>query len=284
MAGSPRLHLPPIMPREDDGALSAPWGEHSIPRDDVLTVRVGPLTLWARGEGDEIRLAHASGHWMRPEPGAGDAPPPDDRDWVRWPVGEGVGRLVLSPALPPRTVVVEPELSFRLPPGGRARIFVRVPLWARVRVAGPGGATLTEVPSVVLSDTWWGGFTEGELCYWLPTSARRRVSPEVFTPNVAVCPLQLSNRSGGELAVERIALRVAHLSLFSDEGRLWADETRVRYRGVEEGSEIDFAGGRPEEAPGAVPVAPPRRSPPARGLRARTFARLRALSGLGGSE
>ena len=272
------------MARDDTSSLPGPWGEHSIPRDGVLTVRVGPLTLWARGEGDEIRLAHASGHWAHPEPEAGDAPPPEDRDWIRWPVGEGVDRLELSPAFPPRTVVVEPELSFRLPPGGGARIFVRVPLWVRVRVAGEGGATLTEIPSLVLSDTWWGGFTDGELCYWLPTTARRRVPPDVFTSHVAVSPLQLSNGSGEELAVERIALRVAHLSLFSDEGRLWADETRVRYRGVEEGSEIDFAGSRPEEAPGAVPVAAPRQMPPARGLRARTFARLRALSGLGGSE
>lgn len=269
---------------DDGGAPSTPWGEHAIPREGTLTVRVGPATLRARAEGDEIRLAHAPGDWARPEAEQGDAPEPGDRDWTRWPVGEGVDRLALSPVFPPRTVVVEPELSFRLPAGGGARIFVRVPLWARVGVrGGDDGATLTEVPSVILSDTWWGGFTEGELCYWLPTTARRRVPPEVFTSHAAVCPLQLSNRSAGELAVERIALRVAHLSLFDDEGRLWADETRIRYRGVEEGSEIDFAGTRPAEAPGAVTVAEPRAIPPARGLRALTFARLKAL-GLGGVE
>lgn len=267
--------------------LPSPWGKRTLRSGERVTLELGPLAVWARTRGDEVWLAHRPGDWTRHRkdaaPTTDDRPrSPGDEDWVRWPVPDGSGELALSPVFPPRTVVVEPELSFRLVPGATARVYVRVPLWARVEAVGGETRRLSDLPSVVLSDTWWGSVTEGELCYWLRTTARREVRPEVFAPHVAVCPLQLSNRADEELPVEKIALRVAHLSLFSDEGRFWADETRVRYRGVEQGSDVDVSGRPPSEAPDAIRVTEPREAPPSRGLRTRTFARLRSLPGLGG--
>lgn len=268
-------------------SLSSPWGKHALPSGDPLTLEIGPLRIRARAPGDEIWLAHTPGDWTRhhrdADPGArARTDAAEAEDWVRWPVAGGSGEVELRPAFPSRTVVVEPELSFRLVPGASARVYVRVPLWARVEAGGDPTQQLTEIPSVVLSDTWWGSVTEGELCHWLRTTARREVGPEVFRPHVAVCPLQLSNRSEEELPVEKIAVRTAHLSLFADDGRFWADETRVRYRGPEHGSDIDVSGERPTEAPDADRVAEPREAPPSRGFRTRTFARLKSLPGLAG--
>lgn len=293
----------------DAASLSDPWGPHPLPADDVRTVRIGPLLLRLRRREGEIHLTHHPGDGTRggrredpgdgglaadrPGPagqrGTGTAEPPGPdpegpapgEEWVRWPVSGQATGVTVSPAFCERPVVVEPEQSFRLLPRTRARIFVRVPLWARVTVGSAEGTVLTEVPTLLLSDTWWGGFTEGELCYWLPTSARRRVEPGAFAPHLATCPLELANRSDEELQVERIALRTAHLSVYRQDGRFWADETRVRYRGPDEESEIEMSGGPPPEEPGAIRVTPPRRPIP-RGFRARSFARLKALPGLGG--
>lgn len=264
-------------------ALAPPWGRHPLPTDETLTVAVGPLLLRARARPDEIWLAHVPGDGTRSGRRA-EGPPSGEGEWVRWPVSEAPKEIALAPLFPPRAVVAEPGPAFRLLPRGRARIYVRVPLWARVdAILGDAAARrLTEVPTVVLSDTWWGGVTEGELCYWLATTARRRVPFEVFQPHLVVCPLELSNRSDEELPVEKLVLRVAYLSLFSDQGRLWADETRVRYQGPAAGSEIEVAGTAPPEAPAAVRVAEPRVRAPARGFRALAIARLKALPGLGG--
>ncbi len=262
--------------------LDAPWGSHDLPAGAARTLEIGPLTLWGRSRAGEIWLAQAAGDWADSgrEPPA--EPPSDEEGWVRWPVPEGTGGLRLSPVFPPRTLVVKPELSFRLLPRSGARIYVRVPLWARVEATGADEVTLTEVPSVVLSDTWWGEFTDGELCYWLPTSARRSVGPDAFSPHQAVCPLDLSNRSEKELEVEKIALRVAHLTVFRGEQGFWSDVTRVRYRGESEGSDIDVSGDAPQEAAeGARRVTSPR-TPLSKSFRGRTFSRLRTLSGLGG--
>ena len=261
--------------------LRPPWGEHPLPEEGRESVEIGPLTLWLRTRAGEVWLAHDSGDWARPGAASGREPPSDDEGWARWPVPEGTRSLRLTPVFPPRTLIVKPELSFHLLPRSGARIFVRVPLWVRVEAAGAETVTLTEVPSVVLSDTWWGEFTEGELCYWLPTSARRRVDPDAIAPHQVVCPLDLSNRSDRELEVERIALRVAHLSIYRAERGFWSDVTRVRYRGEDEGSEIQVSGRAPEEAGDATRVADPRRQV-TKSFRTRTFSRLRSLSGLGG--
>lgn len=263
--------------------LEPPWGDHPLPEgDEIRTVEIGPLTLWARCSADEIWLAHRSGDWWRRDGDAGAEPPSDDEGWVRWPVPDETATLRLEPVFPPRTLVVKPELSFRLLPGAHGRIFVRVPLWVRAVAAGPEEHALTEIPSVVLSDTWWGEFTEGELCYWLSTSARRRITPGIFQPHLAVCPLDLANRSDSELEVEKIALRVGHLSVFRGENGFWSDVTRVKYRGAAEGSEIEVSGRPPREAGDEATRITESRAGRARSFSARTFSRLRSLSGLGG--
>ncbi|MFW6192195.1 MAG: DUF432 domain-containing protein [Gemmatimonadota bacterium] len=272
----------------ETGELPPPWGEHTLPGDEPIALRLGPLTVWAALRAGEVWIAHVPGDWTRSRRGRPQVSGPDEAlegdAWVRWPVPEGTERIALSPAFPPRTLVAEPEHSFHLLPRARARIYVRVPLWVRVEMISTDRQALVELPSVLLSDTWWGSPTEGELSYWLQTTARRGVPPEVFEPHLAVCPLDLSNPSDDELTVERIALRVAYLSVFSDEGRLWSDETRLRYQGSDEGSRIDVSGRPPEQAPGAVRIAGPREPPPSRGFRARSFARLKAVSGLVGLE
>ena len=271
--------------------LEAPWGEHGLPEgDETLTLRVGPLRLRLRARDDELWMAHEPGIGGRfseqkaREVGAGGRRSrSEENEWTRWPLARRPERVVLTPVFPDRTVVAEPEVPLRLAPGTRVRVFVRVPLWAQLATAGDGGVVLAEVPTVVLSDTWSGSVTEGELCYWLGTTARRSVTSDVFAPHLAVCPLQLVNRSEDDLPVERLSLRVAHLSVFAHGDRLWSDETRVRFRGVDEGSELEVSGRRPEEAPDAVRVSTAREGPPPGGLRVLGFDRLKGLAGLGGA-
>lgn len=187
--------------------------------------------------------------------------------------------MELTPAFPSRIVVVKPEDEFRLMQGARARVYLRIPLQVEVRVRPAPSPAVASVPTAVMSDTWWGSVHEGELGFWLDTRARRRIASGEFEEHLCICPLQLENRARNDLQVDKVALRVEHLSLFQDGQRLWADETRVRYLGDEEGSRIEMAGSAPVEAPGAVLLAPPR-VPMERGFSARTFARLR--SSLGG--
>lgn len=222
--------------------------------------------------------------------GSGSPPtgPGKEAEWTRWATPAGERDVLLRPTLPDRPLVLEPEWPFRLLPGAEARVFVRVPLWVRIEVrlgsgerGGSRSVKLTELPTVVMSDTWWGELHQGELAYWLPTTARRAMAPRLFAPHLGVCPLVMQNRADEDLQVEKVALRVDHLSLFASEGRIWSDESRVVYQGAEAGSRIDMTGKAPSEAGDADLVVGPR-MPVQRGFTARTFDRLRALHGLGG--
>ncbi|TVP74837.1 MAG: hypothetical protein EA352_09725 [Gemmatimonadales bacterium] len=216
--------------------------------------------------------------------------PDPDPGWSRWALAGDEGTLWLRPCLPDRPLVLQPEAPFVLLPRASARVFIRVPLWIRVEwqegspdpEAIPGeGTILTEQPVTTLSNTWWGDVMEGELAYWLETRARRVYRENLRAAHLAICPLVLENRSTTELQVDKLAFRTIHLGVFGDGTGFWGDESRVRYQGESEGSEVEVSGRPPEEAGNPVLVTPPR-VPPVRGIRARTFQRLRGISTLGG--
>ncbi len=275
------MNVPAHRPTEAP-PLSPPWGPVALEPGATVARRIGPRDLWFQLRQGEVRLAEA-----RVEPGTAAPPaaPEDPSAWSRWALPDarqGPVEITLRPALPDRSLIVQPEVPFALLPGAEARVFVRIPLRIRVEKELPAGESilLRTVSTLELSDTWWGGFIDGELCYWLPTSARREVTPDLLEPHLAICPLVLLNQAGSDLKVEKLSFRVEHLSLFSDGPGFWADESRVRYQGDAEGSRIDMTGHAPDEAsePRLV-LAPP---VPVRGIRALTFNRILHLSGLGG--
>jgi hypothetical protein len=240
---------------------------------------VGPLTVWFRAEDGELWITHA-----RAADGeeahrslAADAP------WSRWALQEGHRHLHISPVFPDRPLVVKPEHAFTLMRRASARIYMRVPIWVRVDVMDrPGGrrVLLTEIPTVLLSETWWGDIRDGELAYWLTTKGRRQLVPDLPDAHQVVSAVQLDNLSEDDLQVEKLSLRVDHLSVYEKDGWLWAEEVRVEYHGEDEGTEIHMDDHPPVEAAGAREISPARVQ--GRSFKARTFARLRALSGWGG--
>lgn len=267
-----------------------PWGPRVLADAETVAVRIGPRDLWLRAQDHEVWVAHA----RSPDPGdpnevvRGTPPPepPADVGWSRWAPPAEEREVALRPALPDRPLVLRPERDFTLLPGAEARIYVRVPLWIRVELRRPGSTAadampLLELPSTELSDTWWGGFFEGELCYWLSTTARREMRSDLTASHLAVCPLSMVNRSATDLAVQKLAFRVEHLGLFSSGLGIWTDTSIVSYQGDEEGSQIETTGRPPHEAGEAQRIADPR-VPAGRGFRARTFMKLKELPGMGG--
>ena len=255
---------------ERSGADSV-WGRRPLAESGDLRLDTGPLRLTLRRRADEL--------WHAAERGAADPQSGvDPETWERW-AGSDVSVVRVVPTLPDRPLVVAPEVPFHLTPGTRVRVYARIPVWVRVSFEHSPETPLFEIPTVVLSDTWWGDFVSGELAYWLPITARRGVSGDLFRPHLAMCPLELQNVSDRTLPVERLAVRVVHLSLFRDGDRLWANETHVRYEDEPDGSRIDPGEGPPAEAPNASLLTGPR-EPVARGLRALTLGRLKDVVGL----
>lgn len=254
------------------------WGEFQLTENEVTTWQCGPLRLWYKALSDEIWIASRCEAVYSPETEPASVGV-ESLTWSRWVVKRNTEQLRIVPVLPDRSVVARPEYSFSLAPGAQARIYVRVPIWVRIEAGRREAEFLQEFPTVVLSNTWFGTFMEGELCYWLSTKARRRFLVEPHMPHLAICPIQITNSSDDRLLVEKLRLQVKSLSLFNVGGSLWADETRVFYRGTNDVSKIEIAGKIPKEVGSGELITRPR-EPVSKSVASRTFTTFLNFSGL----
>ncbi len=252
------------------------WGEHPLREGGPLGIDWGPLRLWLQRTHNELWLASQPG-----EEGELAPEPPGVEKWKRYILKHPCEHVRLSPRFPDRPVVVQPENVFILTPRASARIYVRCPLWVSVEaMIGTNSIEVADLPLVTLSGTWFGGMTVGDLCYSISSGARRAMEPDARRPFLAICPIEIVNRSEEDFQVETICLRVSGLSIYRGENQLWSDEAAIQYLGADLASEIRFAGRPPAEAANARKIAEPR-IPVRQGFALPSFASLKDLSGLG---
>lgn len=268
-----------MMQKSDKIRASQIWGQHEIAENEICTWNVGPLQIWCKRTEKEMQLAYK--HYEEDEGQERMPENPEELVWIRWASEKKQDKIEFVPVLPDRPLVVKPESPFWLTRSIKANIYVRIPVWVQINLAGRKKAKpMMEIPSIILSNTWFGTFFEGELSYWISTGARRKIDPDPQRPFLAICPIQLTNSSDEDLLVEKICLRVENHSLFILESQLWTDLNKIVYKGESEVSQVQVSGTPPGEAKGADLISYPR-SPQKKNLVAKTFASIKDLPGLG---
>ncbi len=200
--------------------------------------------------------------------------------WSRWAVKKEITKLQIKPQMPDRPVIIKPESPFRIVKNSHAQIYVRIPVWIQLGISGRHTYPLLDIPTIILSNTWFGTFLEGELCYWVSSGVRRQIEIDPDRPYMAICPIFLSNKSNEDLLVEKLALRVTNLSLYMENNQLWAGDTSIIYKGEQEISQIEFPQGPPVDAKSAKLINTARITSK-KGLSIKTFSTLKDLPGLG---
>lgn len=255
------------------------WGTYQV--EDLRRVKklkLGPLTLWLHSTRREVRLAFRNVNPAVHEQ-AIETETAEPESWIRWTNEDREAEVQLQPVFSDLPLVARPNDPLFIGRETKAKIYVRVPVWCRVVLHSNGVDRISmELPSLILSKTWSGTTTEGELCYWAPTSARREYEESLFEPHLVICPVEISNDSGEELQVERLCLRVAHLSIFDARGQMWSDLTEVSFAGGRKVSGIGVSGKPPAEAARAQLVGKPR-IPEKRSFSARTFSWIKDIPG-----
>ena len=150
------------------------WGEYEIPLNKTFRWRIGDLNIWCIQEEKELKIAYDHVDPKKKKPISRF---PDNIKWNRWALSEKGSKINIKPVMPDQPVVVEPENHFRLVKGMFAKIYIRVPIWIKLTAINKKNIDLIEIPSVILSNTWFGSFFEGELCYWISSGARRQIEP-----------------------------------------------------------------------------------------------------------
>jgi hypothetical protein len=255
------------------------WQEYEITENEILCLNLRTLCIWCMKKGSELLISHRKMNDGEHQENL-LAEAPEDLDWSRWAVEQEKIRIRVLPVFPDRSVVVKPELSFRLVERTQVRVFVRVPIWVRIELVGKTPETLLEIPSVILSNTWFGSFLEGELCYWISSGIRRKIEPDPNRPYLAICPVKIVEDTDEELLIEKLCLRVQNLSMFYDGQQLWSDQTKIYYKGKGAISQIEVAHSAPKDASKSKLISKPR-SVIKKGITAKTFSTLKELPGFG---
>ncbi len=253
------------------------WQTHPLPGEKPVFWQIGPLRLWAKRSHDELWLTYDyQAATELSETGDGKDAVAEDAAWQRWTLKSSFEEIAFQPVLPDKPVVVKPEHPFYLTSDVKTRIYVRVPVWVRVLL---GKTEIVEIPTEVLSKTWFGSFVDGELCYWISSAARKNVVKDPEKSHLAICPIEIINKSEEKLLVDKLCHRVRKLSLFESMDQLWASEANVRFQGPGEISEIKFARKAPSEADESISVSSARDAVK-RGFTAKTFDTLRDFATL----
>lgn len=251
------------------------WAPREVPDRRSLHVTLGPLKLI---------VGHDRGQWLiSAEHGEETDRAQRARIAVRRGLPEafeqrfvqasGGNRVVLSPVLADRPVVIRPYQPIFLLSGQEVTLYLSTPLWLRIR-AGDPPALLREVPAVSLSDTWFGPSSrEGEVCYAGKTRARQRLEDLPVRPHRAITPLRIRNHSHEPLPLEKVSLPAPLLSLYgAADASLWTQRVNLVREDASDQASLRIEAAAPDIGRALELVSPPRQE--ARSGVMRAFGRI----------
>lgn len=258
------------------------WEPVTCEHDVCYTWDIGPLSVYILNRDDEWHIS------VQRDQDVADGQPsegrpvekPEQAEWIRWIAPGSEHTVMLGPRMPDRPVVVRPENPLKISAGAEASFTVGIPLWIAVITGTDPKVQLCEEPVTVLSNTWFGEPVEGELCYSLTSRAMR--STELISRDLhrAVCPVHIHNKSGSELAFERLCLRVGELRLYSGPEGLVTSDVTVTYKGQDQKSVIKIGKKAPSGVRTALCVAEPRDISDSSVIR-KSFSRIASYTGYG---
>ncbi|MCF7818400.1 MAG: DUF432 domain-containing protein [Kiritimatiellales bacterium] len=254
------------------------WNPITIKPDHTLDLCLGPLHLWIHRGKQEWHVAHE--HDAHAEDRFSAAVSADGfvpgKGWVRWMINDDIDEIQLGPRLPDRPLIVRPEMPMCLLPKQSVQFFVGIPMWLSISF-GPRHPHAAEIPTLPLSNSWFGPVTEGELCYALKTTAKLHQEDLLPHAHRAGFALEIRNTSDEKLNFERLCLHTQYLNIYRGQKRLWTNKGRVSYRGEEHWSRIVYTRNAPDFEPKAQLLGTAR-EPLQRGTLKKTFDNLKQLA------
>jgi len=154
--------------------------------------------------------------------------------------------IELKPVLANLSLASKLERTLYIPGGEDILLYVSSPVWVRVQT-GKSKIILDEIPTFVLSDTWFGPNTcEGELCYAGHTYCSPHLKDVPSGPDRIISPMLIKNYGKNPLVLENISVPLPYLSVYSDaENFLWTEQLYV-YSEEDSGPAVEVAKGPPK--------------------------------------
>ena len=222
------------------------WKTRTVQKRKTYAWRIGPLAFWVRKAGeDEWYVAFERSFSEHQLVIARNMEKPESVPWNRYVFADDSDTIRFTPALPDRPVVVDSELSLRILPGNNALFYVSVPMWVRIHVGRGGEVLLCEIPTELLSNSWLGEPTGGELCYSLRTHAHRTITDYIDSPNRIYCPVRIVNDAQTALQFRKLCIHVENLRVYLGKRHVLSNQVDITYVGETTPSQVVFSPEKP---------------------------------------
>lgn len=250
------------------------WGQHTLIINRIKKMKIADLTLFLQLLKKDLKISYTYFNDNNKKEA-------ENLDWKRWPLKAELTNIQISPALPDRPLLVKSESILNLPKGFVTKVYMRFPLSLKIATIYKNKAEdLIEIPTVKLSNTWFGTFKEGEKCFSISSGIRTEIEPDTTRPFMAICPITLKNRADEPLEIDRICIRSDYLSLFKAGSQLWTDEVTITYKGKNEISQTHFSGKQPPKTGKCIKITQPRTTLK-KSIYASSFSTIKDLAGAG---
>lgn len=224
------------------------WTEYTLEERIPYFWQLGQRQLWVMHKNDEWFVAHnllcdeSQDNLVCFE----EREKPQDISWNRILCRTEDPRIRLAPQTPDKPVVVGSQYPVSIMPKNQGMFFILFRSWISLQVGAGFKHSIAELPTINLSNSWFGDPATGISCYSLKTSARRGVSEEHIPGYKIICPVRIVNQSPEPLDFQRFCVHVEHLKIYSTGARLWSNEVRILYQGEDKGSILKYSEGPPD--------------------------------------
>jgi hypothetical protein len=238
------------------------WSVYEIPPDNFYYFKIGSLAVWLKRSQKEWLIATENdfskdkGIALLKKISLKQA----DREkmnWNRWITEKKENKLFLKPVLPDRALVIRPKFPVKIISGQEAMFFINIPVWLQLK-AGEEEKILCELPVEKMSNTWFGDFAQGELCYSHKTEIQLKPDMAADSELYAACPLKIKNDSKDILDFRRICLHVEYLNLYQGDKRLWTNRVNISFKGQDKASQINIGRKTPDYGKNVKLISPSR--------------------------
>jgi len=148
--------------------------------------------------------------------------------------------LIITPALQNKPLVFKGN-KMLIAPHQRLTFFVRIPLVLQIYFSKIQNENLLkEIPSSILSDTWFGEPDNGVAAFALGSEYQLSFSETEVTDVEAICPVTVYNNWEQQLEIQRLIIKADNLTLYRNGSKIVSSVVKLEYKGQDTISSVSF--------------------------------------------
>ena len=157
---------------------------------------------------------------------------------------EEISEVELSPCLPSEAVLVHSSVTTTLIAHASVNFYLAIPIYIKVTaITQHERIIVAELPLSFIKPAWYGDYASGEtVVYQKVTSFSDAALDNI---NFAICEVQLTNITSGDLNINKICIQTEYLALYQKDFNFFATPLTITHKGGSEPSMIKVSATMP---------------------------------------